>query len=172
MKLADEQDWKGRARSLQKAASSSSLEGRYKECRDIYLKVIGGVRANKVVHHDLNFWIAKCRDYSNALEMLRATKQEKPVVQTMTIHTAKGGEWDYVFVVGVADGELPIFHAKSETALTEERRLLYVAVTRARNALRLYYAPTKYVSSYKKSEELSCLLQPANVQRTLTQVLG
>ncbi|CAB5685282.1 UvrD-helicase domain-containing protein [Comamonas aquatica] len=48
-KLADEQDWKGRARSLQKAASSSSLEGRYKECRDIYLKVIGGVRANKAV---------------------------------------------------------------------------------------------------------------------------
>ena len=172
VKLTAKQDWKGRARSLQKAASSSSLEGRYKECRDIYLKVIGGVRANKVVHHDLNFWIAKCRDYSNALEMLRATKQEKPVVQTMTIHTAKGGEWDYVFVVGVADGELPIFHAKSETALAEERRLLYVAVTRARNAVWLYYAPMPHAHSYKKSKELSSLLQPANVQRTLTQVLG
>lgn len=172
VKLTAKQDWKSRARSLQKAASSSSLEGRYKECRDIYLKVIGGVRANKAVHHDLNFWVAKCRDYSNALEMLRATKQEKPVVQTMTIHTAKGGEWDYVFVVGVADGELPIFHAKSETALAEERRLLYVAVTRARKAVWLYYAPMPYAHSYKKSKELSSLLQPANVQRTLTQVLG
>jgi DNA helicase-2/ATP-dependent DNA helicase PcrA len=172
VKLVDKQDWKSRARSLQKAASSSSLEGRYKECRDIYLKVLGGVRANKAVHHDLNFWVAKCRDYSNALEMLDATKQEKPVVQTMTIHTAKGGEWDYVFVVGVADGELPIFHAKSESALAEERRLLYVAVTRARNAVWLYYAPMPHAHSYKKSKELSSLLQPANVQRTLTQVLG
>lgn len=172
VKLADEQDWKGRARSLQKAASSSSLEGRYRECRDIYLKTLGGVRANKAVHHDLNFWVAKCRDYSNALEMLNATKQKKPVVQTMTIHTAKGGEWDYVFVVGVADGELPIFYAKSESALAEERRLLYVAVTRARNAVRLYYAPMPHAHSYKKSKEFSSLLQPANVQRTLTQAQG
>ena len=54
----------------------------------------------------------------------------------------------------------------------EERRLLYVAVTRARNSVWLYYAPTKYVSSYKKSNELSCLLQSANVQRTLTKVQG
>lgn len=81
--------------------------------------------------------------------MLNATKQKKPVVQTMTIHTAKGGEWDYVFVVGVADGELPIFYAKSESALAEERRLLYVAVTRARNAVRLYYAPMPHAHSYK-----------------------
>lgn len=172
VKLTAKQDWKGRARSLQKAASSSSLEGRYKECRDIYLKTLGGVRSNKAVHHDLNFWVAKCRDYSNALEMLDATKHKQPVVQTMTIHTAKGGEWDYVFVVGVADGELPIFHAKSETALAEERRLLYVAVTRARNAVWLYYAPMPHAHSYKKSKELSSLLQPANVQRTLTQVQG
>ena len=171
-KLAYEQDWKSRARSLQKAASSCSLEGRYKECRDIYLKVIGGVRANKAVHHDLNFWVAKCRDYSNALEMLDATQQKQPMVQTWSIHTAKGGEWDYVFVVGVADGELPIFYAKSESALAEERRLLYVAVTRARIAVRLYYAPMPHAHSYKKSKELSSLLQPANVQRTLTQVLG
>ncbi|PIG00375.1 UvrD-helicase domain-containing protein [Comamonas sp. 26] len=172
VKLTAKQDWKSRARSLQKAASSSSLEGRYKECRDIYLKVLGGVRSNKDVRDGLNFWGAKCRDYSNGLEMLRATKQEKPVVQTMTIHKAKGGEWDHVFVVGVADGELPIFHAKSETALAEERRLLYVAVTRARNAVRLYYAPMPHAQSYKKSKELSSLLQPANVQRTLTQVQG
>ncbi|BDB70614.1 MULTISPECIES: ATP-dependent helicase [Comamonas] len=172
VKLVDEQDWKSRARSLQKAASSSSLEGRYKECRDIYLKILGGVRSNNEVRVGLNFWLAKCRDYANGLEMLRATKQEKPVVQTMTIHTAKGGEWDYVFVVGVADGELPIFYAKSESALAEERRLLYVAVTRARNAVWLYYAPMPHTHSYKKSKELSSLLQPANVQRTLTQVLG
>lgn len=170
VKLVAKQDWKSRARSLQKAASSSSLEGRYKECRDIYLKVLGGVRADKEVRDGLNFWLGKCRQYDDSPEMLHATKQVKSVVQTMTIHAAKGGEWDHVFVVGVADGELPIFHAKSETALAEERRLLYVAITRARNAVRLYYAPTPHARSYKKSEELSSFLQPAKVQRALAQV--
>ena len=170
VKLVDEQDWKKRARSLQKAASSSSLEGRYKECRDIYLKVLGGVRNHPKVQHDINSWLAKCRDYSDGLEMLRSTKQAKPVVQTMTIHAAKGGEWDHVFVVGVADGELPIFHAKSEAALAEERRLLYVAITRARHTVRLYYAPTQHARSRKAFEGPSRLLEPAKVQRTLARV--
>ena len=172
VKLADVQDWKSRARGLQKAASSSSLEGRYKACRDIYLKVLGGVRSHPKAQHDINSWLAKCRDYAGGLEMLRATKQEKPVVQTMTIHAAKGGEWDHVLVVGVADGELPIYKAKSESAIAEERRLLYVAVTRARNAVRLYYAPTQHARSRKAFEVLSSLLQPANVQRTMTQTEG
>lgn len=130
------------------------------------------MRANKEVRDGLNFWLGKCRQWDDALEMLRSTKQEKPVVQTTTIHAAKGGEWDYVFVVGVADGQLPIYHAKSEGALAEERRLLYVAITRARVSLRLYYAPTPHARSYKKSEELSHFLQLANVQRTLTQEQG
>jgi len=172
VKLADLQDWKSRARGLQKAASSSSLEGRYKECRDIYLKVLGGVRANKEVRDGLNFWLGKCRQFDGGLEMLRSTKQEKPVVQTTTIHAAKGGEWDYVFVVGVADGQLPIYKAKDSAAQAEERRLLYVAITRARVSLRLYYAPTPHARSRKAFEVLSSLLQPAKVQRTLVRVGG
>lgn len=172
LRLAAQQDWKKVARRLKKAASSSSLEGRYKECRDIYLKVIGGVRHNPKGQQDINFWLAKCRDYVDGLEMLRATKQEKPVIQTMTIHAAKGGEWDHVFVVGVAEGQLPFYKSKSESAQAEDRRLLYVAVTRARNAVRLYFAPTKHARSRKDFEELSGFLWPASVQRTLTQVQG
>ncbi|QXW18908.1 ATP-dependent helicase [Comamonas aquatica] len=172
VKLVNEQDWKKMARSLQKAASSSSLEGRYKECRDIYLKALGGVRNHPKAQHDINSWLAKCRDYSDGLEMLRSTKQETPVVQTMTIHAAKGGEWDHVLVVGVADGELPIFHAMSEPALAEERRLLYVAITRARNAVRLYFSPTEHARSHKKSEVLSSFLQAAKVQRALNRAKG
>ena len=172
VKQAAKQDWKSRARGLQKAASSSSLEGRYKACRDIYLQVLGGVRNHPKAQHDINSWLAKCRDYASSLEMLRATKEEKPVVQTMTIHAAKGGEWDHVLVVGVAEGQLPIYKAKDSAAQAGERRLLYVAITRARVSLRLYYAPTPHARSYKKSEELSRFLQPANVQSTLTQAQG
>ena len=61
-----------------------------------------------------------------------------------TIHSAKGQEWDYVYVLNVADGNFPSeFAAGKPELLEEERRLLYVAMTRARNELHLC-APLKY----------------------------
>jgi DNA helicase-2/ATP-dependent DNA helicase PcrA len=72
-----------------------------------------------------------------------ATKDEEYVVLS-TIHSAKGQEWDYVYVLNVADGNLPSeFAAGKPELLEEERRLLYVAMTRARNELHLC-APLKY----------------------------
>jgi DNA helicase II / ATP-dependent DNA helicase PcrA len=61
-----------------------------------------------------------------------------------TIHSAKGQEWDSVYVLNVADGNFPSEFATGKPALIEEeRRLLYVAMTRARSALHLV-APLKY----------------------------
>ena len=61
-----------------------------------------------------------------------------------TVHSAKGQEWNEVFVLNVNEGSFPSeFAAGSPTALEEERRLLYVAITRARDALHLL-APLKY----------------------------
>jgi DNA helicase-2/ATP-dependent DNA helicase PcrA len=72
-----------------------------------------------------------------------ATKDEEYVVLS-TIHSAKGQEWDYVYVLNVADGNFPSeFAAGKPELLEEERRLLYVAMTRARNELHLC-APLKY----------------------------
>ena len=62
---------------------------------------------------------------------------DKSGVELATIHAAKGLEWDAVFLVGVAEGLLPISYAKTAAAREEERRLLYVAVTRARDLLTL-----------------------------------
>jgi DNA helicase-2/ATP-dependent DNA helicase PcrA len=72
-----------------------------------------------------------------------STKDEEYVVLS-TIHSAKGQEWDYVYVLNVADGNFPSeFAAGKPDMLEEERRLLYVAMTRARNELHLC-APLKY----------------------------
>ncbi|HJP79971.1 MAG TPA: ATP-dependent DNA helicase UvrD2 [Pseudonocardiaceae bacterium] len=74
----------------------------------------------------------------------RAEAQHPPTVEGVTLaslHAAKGLEWDAVFLVGLVDGTVPILHADNdEAAVEEERRLLYVGVTRARQHLWLSWA--------------------------------
>ncbi|MFJ4581530.1 ATP-dependent DNA helicase UvrD2 [Streptomyces echinatus] len=73
----------------------------------------------------------------------RANAQHAPTVQGVTLaslHAAKGLEWDVVFLVGVAEGMLPITYARTDEQIEEERRLLYVGVTRARERLHVSWA--------------------------------
>ena len=66
------------------------------------------------------------------------------VVRVMTIHTSKGLEFDTVFVPGLVEGQFPSKRLKNEDEYEEERRLLYVAITRAKNML--------YLSTYRKRD--------------------
>ena len=73
----------------------------------------------------------------------RAAAQHAPTVEGATLaslHAAKGLEWDCVFVVGCSDGLIPISMAEGPEAIEEERRLLYVGLTRARRELRLSWS--------------------------------
>jgi DNA helicase-2/ATP-dependent DNA helicase PcrA len=73
----------------------------------------------------------------------RATAQHAPTVQGVTLaslHSAKGLEWDAVFLVGLTDTTIPIQHASTPDQIAEERRLLYVGITRARERLALSWA--------------------------------
>ncbi|MFD7163326.1 ATP-dependent DNA helicase UvrD2 [Streptomyces violascens] len=73
----------------------------------------------------------------------REEAQHAPTVQGVTLaslHAAKGLEWDAVFLVGLTEGMLPITYAKTAEQIEEERRLLYVGVTRARLHLALSWS--------------------------------
>lgn len=73
----------------------------------------------------------------------RAAAQHAPTVQGVTLaslHSAKGLEWDAVFLVGLTEGMMPITYAKTDEQIEEERRLLYVGVTRARLHLGLSWS--------------------------------
>lgn len=66
-------------------------------------------------------------------------------MKVMTIHTAKGLKFDIVFICGLVDGQFPSRRLRNEDELEEERRLFYVAVTRAKTRL--------YLSSYAAKSE-------------------
>ncbi len=73
-----------------------------------------------------------------------ASSKDEDYVILSTIHSAKGQEWDIVYVLNVSDGNFPSeFSTGKPEMIEEERRLLYVAMTRARNELHLC-APLKY----------------------------
>lgn len=76
----------------------------------------------------------------------RASVAFAPVADGVTlasIHAAKGLEWTSVFVIGCSDGLMPLQHADSPESIEEERRLLYVAITRAERDLTLSWARSR-----------------------------
>jgi DNA helicase II / ATP-dependent DNA helicase PcrA len=76
----------------------------------------------------------------------RAAVQHAPTVEGVTLaslHAAKGLEWDAVFLTGLSEGLVPWASADTTADLAEERRLLYVGVTRAREHLELSYARSR-----------------------------
>jgi DNA helicase-2/ATP-dependent DNA helicase PcrA len=76
----------------------------------------------------------------------RATAQHAPTVEGVTLaslHAAKGLEWDAVFLAGTSEGLMPISLAETDDAIAEERRLLYVGVTRARVHLEVSFARSR-----------------------------
>lgn len=107
-------------------------------------------------------------DFINSLSLVSDVdqyKQNSDSVTLMTIHCAKGLEFDTVYIAGIEDGILPHNMSMfSEKEIEEERRLLYVAITRAKNYLQLHYSQSRRVAgSYqycKKSRFLNDLTIP------------
>ena len=106
----------------------------------------------------------------------RAAMEHAPQVEGVTVaslHAAKGLEWDVVFLPGLTEGNLPIIHAETDDAVAEERRLLYVGVTRARRQVLLSWplarapgarrtrTPSRFLNSLRPSR------RPARWRQTI-----
>jgi DNA helicase-2/ATP-dependent DNA helicase PcrA len=107
-----------------------------------------------------------CRDFKNVHELLAhfdtlAESQKTPInssrrVSIMSIHQAKGKEWDYVLIPHVNHGIIPF---AGNEIFEEERRLFYVAVTRAKRFLNIYTIDSEKPSQFLSETDAEKLLQ-------------
>ena len=118
------------------------------------------------------FWAEHCdgMDIASALRWfaLRDSQDDMPEgehVTISTIHSAKGLEWPCVFVVGLNDGELPSAMSRKEgpEGLRDERRVCYVAFTRAAERLVLFYREIQDQSPKRKLRPVSPFLEEARL---------
>ncbi|MGD1029660.1 MAG: ATP-dependent helicase [Opitutaceae bacterium] len=172
-------DWSGFAASLQQvgdairtlspsSAVDAAIDGWYGD----YLK---GAYANYVSRmDDLKSLIGFAGRFEDMAEMLgqimllnsetsdRSADPDADAVRLTTIHQAKGLEFSAVFLIGLADGLMPLRRSVESGDIEEERRLFYVAVTRARDELYLCYpkvsakgGPTMLMPPSRFLQELS-----------------
>jgi DNA helicase-2/ATP-dependent DNA helicase PcrA len=94
-------------------------------------------------------------------------------VTLASLHAAKGLEWDAVFLAGLTDGMLPIVYAQTDDAIEEERRLLYVGVTRARDLVCLSWALARSADA-RRTRKPSRFVEEIRprVRRSLPRVRG
>ena len=94
----------------------------------------------------------------------------RDAVELTTFHAAKGLEFDVVHLAGLEEGFVPISHARTNEALDEERRLLYVALTRARKAVHLTYVERRTFGSRSLNRRPSPHLE--TVELALSMLAG
>ena len=108
-------------------------------------------------------WEIHIAKYTQELEEQQAKARKikgerENKVQLMTIHSAKGLEFEDVFVIHANEGEIPHQKAEKKDEIEEERRLFYVALTRAKNNLCISYITKKNGNSIKPSRFVEELL--------------
>ena len=97
-------------------------------------------------------WFAHIEEYTNALKMRQQKREmDAPGVRLMTMHAAKGLEFDTAFIVQANEGRIPYKKSLKEMGEEEERRLFYVAMTRAKDVLKITYVKIKNGKDAKPS---------------------
>lgn len=143
---------------LKELHDDKTVEGvaRYENVQELLNGIKEFVVNPEVEDHSLGAYLQEIALITDAD---RADQQDDDAVTLMTIHSAKGLEFKHVFVVGLEEDLFPSqMMITSRADLEEERRLFYVAVTRAEKKLTLSYAITRYHFGRLKSCEPSRFL--------------
>lgn len=123
---------------------------------DDWLEAVEEIEDSASGMSSLAEWLEFTESYGEELKKLAESreKEKAPGVELMTMHGSKGLEFDVVFIPTINEGVCPYRKATLEAELEEERRMLYVAMTRARSRLHLSSVRKRYNKKAEKSRFL------------------
>lgn len=129
------------------------------ESDDCY-SILGDLENSAAEYNNFNDWFVHMDEYKDELiEARKKSNENDKGVRLMTFHSSKGLEFDIVYIIDVNEGSVPYKKAKGVDEIEEERRMFYVAMTRARKKLFICYCVENFGKSIGKSDfviELSC----------------
>lgn len=104
-------------------------------------------------------WFSHIEEYTEVLKQKGQRQEQAGGVQLLTLHAAKGLEFDTVFIIQANEGRLPYQKALREDGEEEERRLFYVGMTRAKEVLKISYVKLKNGKEISPSRFVEELLE-------------
>ena len=133
------------------------------ESDDCYT-VLGDLENSASEFNTFSDWFVHMEEYTEELiEAGKKSNEDDIGVRLMTFHSSKGLEFDIVYIIDVNEGSVPYKKAKGADEIEEERRMFYVAMTRARHKLFICYCKENFGKSIGKSDfivELSSKVKP------------
>lgn len=125
--------------------------------------VLGDLENSASEFNTFNDWFVHMEEYKEELiEARKKSNEEDTGVRLMTFHSSKGLEFDIVYIIDVNEGSVPYKKAKGADEIEEERRMFYVAMTRARHKLFICYCKENFGKSIGKSDFIVELSSKAN----------
>ena len=125
--------------------------------------VLGDLENSASEFNTFNDWFVHMEEYKEELiEARKKSNEEDTGVRLMTFHSSKGLEFDIVYIIDVNEGSVPYKKAKGVDEIEEERRMFYVAMTRARHKLFICYCKENFGKSIGKSDFIVELSSKAN----------
>lgn len=122
------------------------------ESDDCY-SILGDLENSAAEYNTFNDWFVHMDEYKNELiEARKKSNENDKGVRLMTFHSSKGLEFDIVYIIDVNEGSVPYKKAKGVDEIEEERRMFYVAMTRARKKLFICYCVENFGKSIGKSD--------------------
>jgi len=122
------------------------------ESDDCY-SILGDLENSAAEYNTFNDWFVHMDEYKDELiEARKKSNENDKGVRLMTFHSSKGLEFDIVYIIDVNEGSVPYKKAKGVDEIEEERRMFYVAMTRARKKLFICYCVENFGKSIGKSD--------------------
>lgn len=151
--------WQEEAKELARLGKGAEAEVAIERGKNV-VEILNAVRSYEEDAKEIGKR-ASLEGYLERVALMTSSDKQHPegAAVLMTIHAAKGLEFDRVYVAACEEGNLPLVSDFGDTNLDEERRLMYVAITRARRELSLSWSKTRYFRGKLVPHQISRFLE-------------